>query len=163
MGLAASEAELQDRASRFLKAELKRAVVTYADLADRLKHHGYPSEVGEHNQGQAETRNLRGDFPISGACGFELEGLMARGFVIAPFQMRILRRRADYRSPYCAHADCARSSATNFVALKSANRSATKTSNRSRQSWNPRPAVHHKTASRRAIRCRKTARVMKSA
>jgi hypothetical protein len=44
MGLAASEQELQDRTSRFVKAELKRAKVTYAALAERMKQHGYPHE-----------------------------------------------------------------------------------------------------------------------
>ena len=40
MGLAATEAELADRTRRFIKAELKRADVTYEVLAERLKEHG---------------------------------------------------------------------------------------------------------------------------
>ena len=40
MGLAATEKELAGEAARFLKAELKRADVTYAELAERLKEHG---------------------------------------------------------------------------------------------------------------------------
>jgi hypothetical protein len=40
MGLAATEAELADKARRFIKAELKRADVTYEQLAERLKAHG---------------------------------------------------------------------------------------------------------------------------
>ena len=40
MGLAKDEAELATRAARFLKAELKRADVTYEELATRLKAHG---------------------------------------------------------------------------------------------------------------------------
>ena len=40
MGLAETERELAGKASRFLKAELKRAGVTYADLAKRLEAHG---------------------------------------------------------------------------------------------------------------------------
>jgi hypothetical protein len=40
MGLAATEKELADRTARFLKAELKRAGVTYAELAKRLEAHG---------------------------------------------------------------------------------------------------------------------------
>ena len=40
MGIAESEKELALKASRFLKAELKRAGVTYAELAVRLKDHG---------------------------------------------------------------------------------------------------------------------------
>jgi len=45
MGLAKSEAELQERASSFLKAELQKAEVTYAELAKRLKRHGFPRET----------------------------------------------------------------------------------------------------------------------
>jgi hypothetical protein len=40
MGLAKTEAEIAERAARFLKAELKRADVTYEELARRLKEHG---------------------------------------------------------------------------------------------------------------------------
>jgi hypothetical protein len=40
MGLAQNEKELAARAARFLKAELKRADVTYEELATRLKEHG---------------------------------------------------------------------------------------------------------------------------
>jgi hypothetical protein len=38
--LAADEKELAECAARFLKAELKRADVTYEELARRLKEHG---------------------------------------------------------------------------------------------------------------------------
>ena len=40
MGLASTEAELAEKAARFLKAELKRANVTYEELAKRLTEHG---------------------------------------------------------------------------------------------------------------------------
>jgi urease accessory protein UreF len=40
MGIAATEKELAGKAARFLKAEMKRAGVTYAQLAERLKDHG---------------------------------------------------------------------------------------------------------------------------
>ena len=40
MGLAATEKELSGKAARFLKAELKRAGVTYSELAKRLEQHG---------------------------------------------------------------------------------------------------------------------------
>ena len=47
MGLAKSEAEIADRVSRYIKAELKRADVTYEELAERLKKHGLKeSEAG---------------------------------------------------------------------------------------------------------------------
>jgi hypothetical protein len=40
MGLAKTEKELSGKAARFLKAEMKRAGVTYAELAKRLEGHG---------------------------------------------------------------------------------------------------------------------------
>jgi hypothetical protein len=40
MGLTERERELGAKASRFLKAELKRAGVTYKELAERLNRHG---------------------------------------------------------------------------------------------------------------------------
>ncbi len=41
MGFAKTEAEWAERASRHLKAELKRAGLTYDDLAEKLKKHGF--------------------------------------------------------------------------------------------------------------------------
>jgi len=40
MTVASKEREWADRAKRFVKAELKRAEVSYAELARRLKEHG---------------------------------------------------------------------------------------------------------------------------
>ena len=40
MSLATKEREWADRARRYVKAELKRAEVSYAELARRLKDHG---------------------------------------------------------------------------------------------------------------------------
>jgi hypothetical protein len=40
MNIAAKEREWADRAKRFVKAELKRAEISYAELARRLKEHG---------------------------------------------------------------------------------------------------------------------------
>lgn len=41
MAYAKTEAEWAERAARHLKAELKRANMTYDDLAERLKKHGF--------------------------------------------------------------------------------------------------------------------------
>lgn len=41
MGFAQTEKEWAERAARHLKAELKRADVTYEELAERLKAHGF--------------------------------------------------------------------------------------------------------------------------
>ena len=45
MGLSAREKEWADKARRYLKAELKRADVTYAELARRLREHGLEDET----------------------------------------------------------------------------------------------------------------------
>jgi hypothetical protein len=71
MGLAATEDELALRASRFVKAELKRAGMTYADLADRLKEHGLPGET----EASIKAKLRRGTF----AATFLLATLAALG------------------------------------------------------------------------------------
>lgn len=41
MGFAKTEAEWEARASAFLKAELRKAGVTYTELVKRMKKHGF--------------------------------------------------------------------------------------------------------------------------
>jgi hypothetical protein len=41
MAYAKTEAEWAERAARHIKAELKRADLTYDDLAERLRKHGF--------------------------------------------------------------------------------------------------------------------------
>jgi hypothetical protein len=41
MAYAKTEREWAERAARHIKAELKRADMTYDDLADKLKRHGF--------------------------------------------------------------------------------------------------------------------------
>jgi hypothetical protein len=41
MGFAKTEKEWAERAARHLKAELKRADLTYEELAEKLKEHGF--------------------------------------------------------------------------------------------------------------------------
>lgn len=57
MGIAASEKELAGRAARFLKAEMKRAGVTYSELAKRLKEHGL-----EETEASISSKLARGTF-----------------------------------------------------------------------------------------------------
>jgi hypothetical protein len=61
MGLAQTEAELADRLSTFLKAELKRAKITYADLAERLTEHGVHGETED----SIKSKLKRGTFPAT--------------------------------------------------------------------------------------------------
>lgn len=71
VGLAETEEELALRASRFLKAELKRAGLTYADLAARLKDHG----LGAETEASIKAKLRRGTF----AATFFLAALAALG------------------------------------------------------------------------------------
>jgi virulence-associated protein VapD len=58
MGFAKTEAEWESRASAFLKAELKKANVTYTDLAARMKKHGFKeSEASVTNKLKRGTFN----------------------------------------------------------------------------------------------------------
>ncbi len=60
-GFARNEAEIADRVSRFLKAEMKRAGVTYADHAERLGKHGVKGET----EASIKNKLARGTFPAT--------------------------------------------------------------------------------------------------
>jgi hypothetical protein len=60
MDLAAKEQELIERTKRFIKAELKRADVTYKDLAERLRDHGLAE-----TKGSIAAKISRGAFPAT--------------------------------------------------------------------------------------------------
>ncbi|MGD1036989.1 MAG: DUF6471 domain-containing protein [Roseiarcus sp.] len=74
MGLAQNEKELGGRTARFLKAELKRADVTYEELAIRLKEHGL-----EETRDSIASKLKRGTFPATFLLGclaaLELDGV----------------------------------------------------------------------------------------
>ena len=75
MGIAKTEAELAERASRFLKAELKRANVTYEELAKRLKKHGLPDETQDSIKSKLKRGTFAATFLLSVLASLELEGL----------------------------------------------------------------------------------------
>ena len=60
----------EDRAKRYLKAELKRADIGYRELADRLKKHGL-----EESEASIANKLSRGTFPAT----FMLAALVAIG------------------------------------------------------------------------------------
>jgi Domain of unknown function (DUF6471) len=60
----------EDRAKRYLKAELKRADVGYRELAERLKKHGL-----EESEASVANKLSRGTFPAT----FMLAALVAIG------------------------------------------------------------------------------------
>jgi Domain of unknown function (DUF6471) len=66
----AKQPSWEDRAKRFLKAELKRADVSYKELADRLKKHGL-----EETEASVASKLSRGTF----AATFFLASLAAIG------------------------------------------------------------------------------------
>jgi Domain of unknown function (DUF6471) len=60
MKLAKSEREIGERTARFLKAELKRADLTYEELAKRLKAYGL-----EETRDSIASKLKRGTFPAT--------------------------------------------------------------------------------------------------
>ena len=68
--MAAKQPSWEERAKRFLKAELKRADVSYKELADRLKKHGL-----EETEASVANKLSRGTF----AATFFLASLVAIG------------------------------------------------------------------------------------
>ena len=77
MGLAKTEEEMAERvASAFLKAELKRADVTYAELAKRLKKHGLPRDRGRDHQGKLKRGTFAATFFLACLAALELEGVV---------------------------------------------------------------------------------------
>src|ERR1700689_3288073 len=75
MGLAATEQELELRTSRFIKAELKRAGLTYADLAERLKAHGFPNETEASIKAKLRRGTFAATFLLAAAAAMELGGI----------------------------------------------------------------------------------------
>jgi hypothetical protein len=70
MGFATTQEEWEERARRYLKAELKRADVKYAELAERLKAHGFAE-----TEASITNKLKRGKFPAT----FLLASLAAIG------------------------------------------------------------------------------------
>jgi hypothetical protein len=68
--MADAQLSWEDRAKRFLKAELKRADVSYRELAERLKKHGL-----EETEASVTNKINRGTFPAT----FFLAALVAIG------------------------------------------------------------------------------------
>jgi ABC-type Fe3+ transport system permease subunit len=74
MGIAVTEKELADRTARFLKAELKRADVTYEELAERLKAHGL-NETRDSIAAKLKRGTFAATFLIAAIAALELEGM----------------------------------------------------------------------------------------
>jgi hypothetical protein len=74
MGLAESERELAERTSRYLKAELKRANVTYEELAKRLKKHGL-DETRDSVAAKLKRGTFAATFMLACVAALELDGI----------------------------------------------------------------------------------------
>ena len=61
MAMTDKEREWADRIRRFIKAELKRAGVTYAELARRLNEHGLEGET----EASVNSKLVRGTFGVT--------------------------------------------------------------------------------------------------
>ena len=74
MRIAETERELAGKTARFLKAEMKRAEVTYAELARRLKDHGL-----EETEASITSKLARGTFAatflLAVVAALELDGV----------------------------------------------------------------------------------------
>ena len=75
MGLAETEEELALRASRFVKAELKRAGLTYSDLATKLKAHGLSSETEASIKAKLRRGTFAATFLLATLAALEMEGM----------------------------------------------------------------------------------------
>lgn len=75
MGLAANEAELRDRTAMFIKVELKRAKLTYADLAKKLEEHGLPGETADSIKAKLARGTFAATFLVATLAALEMEVL----------------------------------------------------------------------------------------
>jgi hypothetical protein len=74
-GFAKTEAEIADRVSRYLKAELKRGGVTYAGLADRLAKHGLKGETADSIKSKLARGTFAATFLLATLAALEMEGV----------------------------------------------------------------------------------------
>jgi hypothetical protein len=61
MAISAKEKEWADKVRRYIKAELKRADVTYSELARRLNEHGFEGET----EASVNSKLVRGTFSVT--------------------------------------------------------------------------------------------------
>lgn len=74
-GFAKSEAEIAERVSRYLKAELKRADLTYDGLAERLSKHGLKDETANSIAAKLKRGTFAATFLLASLAALESEGV----------------------------------------------------------------------------------------
>ena len=72
---AKTEDEIAERVSRYLKAELKRADVTYEGLAERLARHGLKGETVDSIKAKLKRGTFAATFLLACLAALELEGV----------------------------------------------------------------------------------------
>jgi hypothetical protein len=72
---AKNETEIADRLSRYIKAELKRADVTYDGLAQRLAKHGLKGETVDSIKAKLKRGTFAATFLIAVVAALEMEGV----------------------------------------------------------------------------------------
>jgi hypothetical protein len=75
MASAKSEEEWGQRATLFLKAELKKAEVTYVELAKRLKKHGFKDESESTITMKLKRAAFSASFLLAWLAALELSGI----------------------------------------------------------------------------------------
>jgi hypothetical protein len=75
MALAKTEKEWAEKAARHIKAELKRADLTYDDLAERLKKHGF-KETKASIANKLARATMPAAFFLACLAAMELEGVV---------------------------------------------------------------------------------------
>ena len=71
----ASEQEWAERAAAFLKHKLREGEVTYADLAKRLKKHGFKTETEASITNKLNRGTFSATFFLACLAALELEGI----------------------------------------------------------------------------------------
>ena len=74
MGLAKTELEIADRVARFIKAELKRADLTYEELAMKLNEHGL-TETRDSIAAKLKRGTFAATFFLACLAALEMEGV----------------------------------------------------------------------------------------
>jgi hypothetical protein len=72
---AKNEAEIADRVSRYLKAELKRADMTYEGLAEKLAKHGVKGETVDSIKAKLKRGTFTAIFLLACLAALEAEGV----------------------------------------------------------------------------------------
>ena len=75
VSFAKTEAEIAERVSRFLKAELKRGGVTYAGLAALPAKHGLKGETGASVKNKLLRGTFAATFLLASPAALEMEGV----------------------------------------------------------------------------------------